>query len=168
MVGHILLSACKVVFFSTFPPFWDFFPIFPQKLSPLNRKNDEKGEKRLLCRPIAKYALPWPLLSFPRRTFWYLKQENRLRKKTMSGFWDFSRIFPQKLSPPKTVPCQKPRFLMKFRHWFLDSPFLNRFSWLRYQNVRLEKLTLFRTGGGCIFFAKSAIHPQTPAGWWVD
>ena len=51
---------------------------------------------------------------------------------------------------------------------FLDSLFLNRFSWLRYQNVRLEKLTLFRTGGGGIFFAKSAIHPQTPAGWWVD
>ena len=35
---------------------------------------------------------------------------------------------------------------------FLDSLFLNRFSWLRYQNVRLEKLTLFRTGGGVYFF----------------
>ena len=28
----------------------------------------------------------------------------------------------------------------KFVQVFLDSPFLNRFSWLRYQNVRLEKL----------------------------
>ena len=109
----------------------------------------QKGTQKL----IAKYALPWPLLNFLRRTFWYLKHENRLRKKTMSEFppfWDFFRIFPQKLSPPKTVPCQKPRFLMKFRHCFLDSPFLNRFSCLRYQNVRLEKLS---RGHGSAYFA---------------
>ena len=44
---------------------------------------------------------------------------------------------------------------------FLDSLFLNRFSWLRYQNVRLEKLTLFRTGGG-VFFSPRALSTRKP------
>ena len=45
---------------------------------------------------------------------------------------------------------------------FLDSLFLNRFSWLRYQNVRLEKLTLFRTGGGVYFFRQERYPPANP------
>ena len=89
-----------------------------------------------------------PLLNFSRRTFWYLKHENRLRNGKSRkqcrnfirkrGFWQ-GTVFGGK--------CEKSLKMAEIPNIVF---FLNRFSCLRYQNVRLEKLS---RGHGSAYFA---------------
>ena len=104
-----------------------------------------------------------PLLNFSRRTFWYLNHENRLRNGESRkqcrnfirkrGFWQGTVFGGDSFWGKMREKSQNPDMVF----------FLNRFSCLRYQNVRLGKLS---RGHGSAYFAiglhSSLFSPFSP------
>ena len=94
-----------------------------------------------------------PLLNFSRRTFWYLKHENRLRNGESR---EQCRNFIRKRGFWQGTVFGGDSFWGKMRKKSQNGGnsdivfFLNRFSCLRYQNVRLKKLS---RGHGRAYFA---------------